>query len=117
MSDGQGDRWPLSCGQRRLWWLQQLDPESYAYNTTTAIHFPNGIDRSALVAALAGLAARHEILRIHYVDDGSGTPAQVPTGDFAVPLAFVDIGDTDLIAAARAVANHPFDLAAAPPVR
>ena len=52
----------LSVGQQAMWFLQQLAPESTAYNAGSAVvlHFP--VDADALTGAVRRLLARHSLL-------------------------------------------------------
>ncbi|MFJ2420097.1 amino acid adenylation domain-containing protein [Streptomyces brevispora] len=57
------DRVPLSHAQRRLWLVNQLDGPSCAYNLPIVLHLDTAPDPTALAAAVADLADRHEVLR------------------------------------------------------
>ena len=57
---------PLSFGQERLWFLDQLDPGSAAYNIAWTLRLSGALDRGALRAALDFLVARHESLRSRF---------------------------------------------------
>ncbi len=57
---------PVSYAQERLWFLDQLEPGSAAYNVSTALRLEGELDRPALVRALNQLVARHESLRSAY---------------------------------------------------
>ena len=108
---------PLSFGEERLWWLQQLDADSVAYNIVLALRFPAGVVRPALVAALARLVQRHEVLRTRYVPDASGTPHRVVVASFAPPCTWSSTPAGGRWQDAVPDAARPFDLAVAPPVR
>ena len=47
---------PLSYGQRALWFLQQLDPQSGAYNVKLAARINGRVDAAALRDASGGPA-------------------------------------------------------------
>ena len=114
---------PLSFAQERLWFLQELEPESSAYNVPAALLLAGGLDLPALARALAEIVRRHEALRTVFVRQ-AGRPVQVVRPPGRVPIVLVDLGDlprtaarTELAAAAEAEAAVPFDLAAGWPLR
>lgn len=62
---------PLSHGQKRLWFLQQLHPKSPFYNYSESYVFEGGLDVTKLTLALELVCNDHEILRSTYhMDDG-----------------------------------------------
>jgi hypothetical protein len=54
---------PLSHSQERLWFIDQLQPSSAAYNLPAAIRLRGALDVPAFHAALAEVVRRHEALR------------------------------------------------------
>ncbi len=54
---------PLSFGQARLWFLQQLEPLSPAYNLPVALRLSGRLDLGLLERTLSAVVARHEVLR------------------------------------------------------
>ncbi|KAB8314800.1 amino acid adenylation domain-containing protein [Tolypothrix campylonemoides VB511288] len=69
--------YPLSYGQRALWFLWQLAPESHAYNVSFAVRICSVVDMTAMSMALAALMERHPILRTTYPKLGSEPIQQV----------------------------------------
>jgi len=59
--------YPLSSAQKRLYFLQQMDPGNTAYNMPLALHVGKEIDKDAFEAALKKLIARHESLRTSFI--------------------------------------------------
>lgn len=57
---------PLSYAQQRFWFLNQLEPESSAYNMVGALRIQGELDITALQQALNEVYRRHEILRTLY---------------------------------------------------
>ncbi|WP_380281982.1 amino acid adenylation domain-containing protein [Kitasatospora purpeofusca] len=113
---------PLSSGQERLWFMDQFAPGSTAWTLAPARRLRGPLDRAALDAALTGLLARHEALRMAFPATPEGT-AQVRIAEPAPYEAeFVDVTD-DPDPAARAARElearvaQPFDLAAGPLLR
>ncbi|MFL5384952.1 MAG: amino acid adenylation domain-containing protein, partial [Longimicrobiaceae bacterium] len=113
---------PLSFAQERLWFIDQLDPGSAAYNVPLALDLRGDFDHAALERALGEIVRRHEALRTVFRAEAE-RPVQivVPFAGFQLPL--VDLGansgdgprDADAIIAAEA--RKPFDLATGPLVR
>jgi len=62
--DPEGD--PASFSQRRLWFLEQLQPGTAAYNVPQALRLRGPFDSALLEAALAGVLRRHETLRTRF---------------------------------------------------
>src|SRR6185503_14660948 len=54
---------PVSFGQQRLWFLQQAEPNSVAYNIPAGLHLEGDINVAALEASLDEIVKRHEVLR------------------------------------------------------
>jgi amino acid adenylation domain-containing protein len=53
----------LSYAQQRLWFLQEMEPLSAAYNMAGAVRLRGALDVGALESALRQIIARHEVLR------------------------------------------------------
>ena len=109
---------PLSFAQQRLWFLQQLDPSSTAYNVPYTLRLRGALHAAALERALGLLVERHEALRTRFELDGD-EPVQVidPAAPFALPVEDLSASaDPEAEAAERAreEARTPFDLARGP---
>ena len=74
---GRDQMLPLSFGQQRLWFLDQLQPGSAEYIEPMPVRLGGVLDVEALGAALGGLVARHEVLRTRLVAGPDGVPYQV----------------------------------------
>ncbi len=58
---------PLSFPQQRLWFLDQLTPDTATFNIVLMRPFHHPIDLAALEHAFAEIVRRHEILRTTFV--------------------------------------------------
>lgn len=52
---------PLSSGQERLWFLQEMEPESVGYTVSRARTLKGPLDFEALAEAVAGVVERQMI--------------------------------------------------------
>ncbi|MBZ4422338.1 non-ribosomal peptide synthase/polyketide synthase [Myxococcus sp. RHSTA-1-4] len=114
---------PLSFAQQRLWFLDQLSPDSIAYNIQVALRLEGTLDVGALERALAEVARRHESLRTTFGSE-DGRPFQVISAEGALPLALVDLQHlpasqrpAEALRLANAESRKPFDLRAGPLLR
>lgn len=57
----------LSYGQKRLWVLNRLNPQSTAYNIQGSFELNERVDRSTVEKVMNTLAARHEGLRTRFM--------------------------------------------------
>ena len=107
---------PLSFAQQRLWFLDQLAPESAAYNVADAYRVRGRLDVGALSAALSDLVVRHEGLRTSFVMVGD-RPAQLVGQPWRVEVE-VESAPSGMdavrwaVGVAEAEAVMPFDLTA-----
>ncbi|MGW6698363.1 amino acid adenylation domain-containing protein [Nocardia sp. NPDC055049] len=113
------DRIPLSPAQQRMWVLNQLDPDSSAYNIAIALRLTGTLDVEAMRRALADVVERQESLRTRYPADAEG-PRQVVVGiDTAVPsMPLIDTEDgAPLREQINELAGTGFDLTRQAPLR
>ncbi|HEU5376437.1 MAG TPA: condensation domain-containing protein, partial [Ktedonobacteraceae bacterium] len=61
-----GETIPLSFAQQRLWFLQQLEPESAAYNEAMAARLQGSLDLQAFTRMIREVIGRHEVLRCRF---------------------------------------------------
>ncbi len=57
----------LSLAQQRLWFFDQLEGSSNAYNMPVALWLDGTLDRPALLGALEAIGQRHEVLQSTFV--------------------------------------------------
>jgi amino acid adenylation domain-containing protein len=72
----RGGKLPLSFAQQRLWFIEQLEPGSAAYNITGAVSLEGKLNLNALGSAINEVVRRHEVLRTRIEIQGD-EPAQV----------------------------------------
>ncbi len=65
-SRSQADMVPLSFAQQRLWFLQQLEPESPAYNEAIATLLRGPLDLQAFNQTARTIIGRHDVLRCRF---------------------------------------------------
>jgi amino acid adenylation domain-containing protein/non-ribosomal peptide synthase protein (TIGR01720 family) len=111
---------PLSLGQRRLWFLDQLEPESAAYNLPLAFSLHGALAPALLARSLRDLAERHETLRTR-LPIRDGEPVQEISSPAPVPLPVVDLSALPIAVhepiargLVRGEASRPFELARGP---
>ena len=107
-------RIPLSFAQQRLWFLQEMQPGSPAYNIPFAIEIEGSLDFDAFKTSLNAIVSRHEVLRTNFVSV-NGEPCQQISESKAVAIDEIDLrsqanGIEQVRAAAISSAKEPFDL-------
>ncbi len=107
---------PLSSVQRRMWFLEQLDPGQGAYNVPEVVRLRGPLDVEALHRAWAQVVRRHGVLRTSFVMDGD-EPAQLvlPTSEALERLESFDAPDArTALARAEALTQEPLTPGDAP---
>jgi hypothetical protein len=113
----------LSRAQQRIWFLQQMAPDSPAYATVCAVALSGRLDLDALRSSFHEIVRRHGALRTCFpaVD---GRPGVALCRDWVLDIPVDDL--TGLLEPARrervvrlceAEARRPFDLATCPLLR
>jgi amino acid adenylation domain-containing protein len=114
---------PLSFAQRRLWFLDQMEPGSSFYNVVDSIAFDEPVDPQIVARSLNEIVRRHEVLRTTF-ERHSPEPVQVVAPKLDLAL---DVKDFRALPAAErnavadrfstAFADRPFDLCRGPLLR
>ncbi|MEA2691483.1 MAG: hypothetical protein QOJ16_870, partial [Acidobacteriota bacterium] len=122
----EGGDLPLSFGQERLWFFDQLEPGSAAYNIPFAVRLRGHLRPAALAASLAEIVRRHEALRTTFAA-AAGRARQVRqmiAPPAPLPLPTIDLGSlpeaerrSEAERLILAEALRPFDLARGPLLR
>ena len=119
----RGGPLPLSFAQRRLWFIDQLEPGSPAYNMPYALRLRGRFDPAVLARSLSELARRHETLRTVFpvVEDEpvqvirEASPVVVPVADLCGLAA--EFREAEVLRLASEEAARPFHLAEGPLLR
>ncbi len=111
--------YPLSYGQRALWFLHHVAPASAAYNIGVAVRIRSALDPSALRRALQALVDRHGSLRTTFAEQ-DGHPIQCVHVRRNVAFQELDASDWSLerlrVSVQRSY-EQPFDLRRGPLLR
>ncbi|WP_442789887.1 amino acid adenylation domain-containing protein [Nocardia sp. CDC160] len=112
-------RIPLSLAQQRMWVLNQLDPESPAYNIPMVIRLTGALDVPALRHAVEDVLTRHEVLRTRYPESAPGAPAyqEILSVADALPGGLELERAADIGARVAELVGTGFDVAQRVPVR
>ncbi|MCA1006192.1 non-ribosomal peptide synthase/polyketide synthase [Rhodococcus hoagii] len=114
------ERVPLSLAQRRMWFLNRLEPESAVNNIPIAVRLSGRLDVEALRLAVGDVVGRHESLRTRYPEvDGVGYQSVLPVD---AALSGWDFGPErvnaeELSARLSALAFTRFDVTTEVPLR
>ena len=79
---------PLSLEQQRLWFFNQLEPDSPLYNMPIASRLHGALNPQALQQAMDTVVARHEALRTRFVGQ---EPAQTIDAPSYVSMLSIDL--------------------------
>ena len=114
---------PLSFAQQRLWFLDQLQPNSALYNIPMVLRLQGNLNQGALERSLLEICDRHEVLRTNFVTI-NGQPIQViqtSNQQSAVSRIFSDVVELQHLSVneqaertqqlRQTQATQPFDLA------
>ncbi|MBJ6766244.1 non-ribosomal peptide synthetase, partial [Myxococcaceae bacterium JPH2] len=109
--------------QQRLWIIDQLEPETPAYNIPSALHLHGRVDVESLRLAFEALIERHESLRTTFAEH-DGQPVQVIQPPARWALAVTDLShlpeferEAEVRRRATNESSQPFSLASGPLLR
>jgi non-ribosomal peptide synthetase component F len=111
----------LSFAQERLWFLQQLEPVSSAYNSPAVVDLEGALDVSAVEQSFREIVRRHEVLRTVF-ETRDGKPRQRIVSEASFALRVDDLRPlADREGTARRLIEEdiatPFDLERGPVIR
>jgi amino acid adenylation domain-containing protein len=114
---------PLSFAQQRLWFLDQLAPESPLYTIPYAVRLRGPLDVPTLARCINEILARHEVLRTTFLSTEQGA-LQTIAARLTLTPAYVDLRPlpaeqraADLQSLILQECRRPFDLTRGPLVR
>ncbi|HVR99578.1 MAG TPA: condensation domain-containing protein, partial [Thermoanaerobaculia bacterium] len=115
---------PLSFAQQRLWFLEQLEPGSAAYNVPLTVRLLGRLERPVLGAALDEVVRRHESLRTTFGRTPADEAVQRIASAGPVALPVVDLTglpeqgrESEAHRLTSEEAGRPFDLVRGPLLR
>ncbi|GAA5530707.1 amino acid adenylation domain-containing protein [Herpetosiphon gulosus] len=123
MNEREVFAFPMSFAQQRLWFLEQLQPNSALYHIASLLEIQGPLDQTALQQSINHIIVRHESLRTTFgmVDQ---TPMQLISSELLLTPIVHDLQALDLeqrwfvaLEQAKASCLVPFDLSQGPLVR
>ncbi|MEH2283675.1 MAG: amino acid adenylation domain-containing protein [Nostoc sp.] len=119
----QVDIFPMSFGQQRLWFLDQLQPGNFANHIWAALRLTGFLNQAAFLQTLDEIVRRHEVLRTTFATM-EGKPVQViiPTLSLTLPtINLEDLSEVEQEAEVKKLViqeiQQPFNLTKAPLLR
>lgn len=107
---------PLSLSQKRLWFLDQLQPGQPVYTIAAALDLTGPLDLPRLSAALDAIMARHGSLRTRFADS-DGIPLQIVAPRATLHLQRHRLAGGDVAQLLADFAARPFELTTGPLLR
>lgn len=92
-------RFPISAFQESLWILNEMDPNSIAYNTQDALSVRGPLNLDILRASIQDMVERHEILRTVLVSENDSVWQEV-RDSVEFSLSVIDLSALDASSAA-----------------
>ena len=117
--EGTDAQYPLSVGQKALWYLHQLAPQAPTYNIAAAARITSPVNIDALRNAVETLVARHPSLRTTFsiVDDEPVQRVNQGMADFFTVHHSSSRDEQSLQRELSQEAQRPFDLERGPLLR
>lgn len=117
-TQGGADPTALSVGQKGLWFLQQLAPDSAAFHTCFTARIRSALDVDALERAFRRVLDRHPGLRARFsAPDGLPRQDAVPADGFSIERHQAPADPDALRTAVDTAYRRPFQLDLGPPLR
>ena len=113
----------LSFAQERLWFLEQLEPNSTVHNIPTTFRLTGSLNVAALEQSVNEIVRRHEVLRSSFAAR-DGQPIQVVASILNLTLPVVDLRElpeakqwAETLRLTAEEVQRPFDLSRSPLLR
>jgi FkbM family methyltransferase len=108
---------PLSFAQQRLWFMDQMYPNSSVYNGTSAVRLYGFLETEVLQQAMNHIVQRHEVLRCAF-PSAQGEPIQVIQPQMQIPIELMHVtGAEEIDWWIEEDSNSSFDLTRGPLLR
>ncbi|MDJ0730539.1 MAG: amino acid adenylation domain-containing protein [Crocosphaera sp.] len=114
---------PLSFAQERIWFLEQLEPNSTAYNMLEPFRLEGNLNITALEQSINAIINRHDSFRTRFILEGEN-PVQVVIPKLSITLPLVDLSHLSqqeqqktIEQIVRETVEQKFDLEVAPLLR
>src|ERR1051326_5613448 len=112
---------PLAPSQQQVWFLQELHPESCAYNEHLGVQLRGNVEVEILRKAINEIVRRHEILRTNFIST-EGVPHQSVQPEWAIDVPLIEAADyrtsgEDIQALVARETLRPFHLDRQLPIR
>jgi len=108
---------PMSYAQQRMWFMEELTPDTPVFNVPWATRLIGSVDIPSLEQAIQRAVDRHGILRTVYRDT-EGLASQTTLDAVQIPLQVEQVADEALLESALfKEATRTFDLRNDPPLR
>ncbi|ODG99848.1 non-ribosomal peptide synthetase [Nostoc sp. KVJ20] len=101
---------PLSFAQQRVWFLQQLQPNSRAYIVSNAQRLTGKLNADILQKSLDAIVVHHEALRTNFISSLDGNPIQVIGTPRPVELKVIEVTQEQVECLLNQEAQRPFNL-------
>lgn len=87
-SAAEKEFYPMSSAQKRIYLIQQMDPDAVTYNMPNAVKLTGSVDPETIRQAMQTMIDRHEILRteFHMID---GEPVQKIEDDVKADFVYI----------------------------
>jgi amino acid adenylation domain-containing protein len=101
---------PLSFAQQRVWFLEQLEPNSRAYIVSNVQRLTGKLNVGVLQQSLDAIVIHHEALRTNFITSPDGSPIQVIGTPRSVELKIIKVTQEQVEFLLNQEVQRPFNL-------